>query len=458
MIAANSNPVSKRRQGAILIIVMWISLGLISLALYFGHSMIYQARMADNRVAGVEAEQAIEGAVRYVSFIISNNPGLMPDLRDYQYEEVPIGDATFWIIGRGDSTSASTATVPEFGLTDETGKLNINTCVRSNLMFLPRTTDDIVDSILNWRSAAAATNGTTTTGATDQTYSSLNPGYSLKGSNFESVAELRMVYGVDINLLYGRDLNLNGIVDYNEKTLDVPIGLDANGGTVDSGLLEFLTVYSMDPNLQTNFTSARANVTNGTDLANVLNEYLPSDTKLAATLTNQVVLQQAAPHSLLEYYVRNISSGISRYEFEEIYDYITVSNGIQRGMINVNTASRTVLNALDGMTPDMVEILINYRDTNPDNLRSIAWVAEALNITAVADLPKCHPLLTTHTYQITADIVALGRHNRGYRRVRVTFDTSTGVPQIIYRQDLTHLGWALGKDIRDSILNSKEIR
>jgi hypothetical protein len=44
-----------------------------------------------------------------------------------------------------------------------------------------------------------------------------------------------------------------------------------------------------------------------------------------------------------------------------------------------------------------------------------------------------------------ADIVAVGHGDRGYRRTRFVFDTSSGTPIIVYRQDLTHLGWALGK-------------
>jgi hypothetical protein len=32
------------------------------------------------------------------------------------------------------------------------------------------------------------------------------------------------------------------------------------------------------------------------------------------------------------------------------------------------------------------------------------------------------------------------------------FDTSSGSPVIIYRQDLTHLGWALGTDVRQTWL------
>jgi hypothetical protein len=39
--------------------------------------------------------------------------------------------------------------------------------------------------------------------------------------------------------------------------------------------------------------------------------------------------------------------------------------------------------------------------------------------------------------------------------VRFVFDTSSGAPQIVYRQDLTHLGWALGKEVRQNWLLAK---
>jgi hypothetical protein len=42
--------------------------------------------------------------------------------------------------------------------------------------------------------------------------------------------------------------------------------------------------------------------------------------------------------------------------------------------------------------------------------------------------------------------------------VKFVFDTSSGTPQIVYRQDLTHLGWALGKEVRQNLLLAKETR
>jgi hypothetical protein len=97
------------------------------------------------------------------------------------------------------------------------------------------------------------------------------------------------------------------------------------------------------------------------------------------------------------------------------------------------------------------QALITYRQQNPNNLTSIAWVVDALGNTgpAVRALAR-GDYLTTRSYQFTADVAAVGPFGRGYRRVKFIFDTSNGTPQIIYRQDLGGLGWALGEQARET--------
>ena len=62
------------------------------------------------------------------------------------------------------------------------------------------------------------------------------------------------------------------------------------------------------------------------------------------------------------------------------------------------------------------------------------------------------PFLTGQSYQFSADMAALGPFGRGYRRTRFVFDLSEGAPKIIYRQNLSHLGWALGRETRQTWL------
>src|SRR5690348_3265331 len=104
--AANSNgnvPNSDIGQrGSTFVIVLWIAFGLVSMALYFGSSMSSELRASDNRVSGVAAEQAIEGAARYVNYVLANQPtnGVLPDLTTYVTQAGRIGDAYYWLIGR----------------------------------------------------------------------------------------------------------------------------------------------------------------------------------------------------------------------------------------------------------------------------------------------------------------------------------------------------------------------
>src|SRR5271155_1994289 len=106
-----SNPIfGQRRQNAsVLIIVLWIAIGMVSIALYFANSMTYELRASDNRVSGLAADQAIEGAARYVSYVLQNfaTNGAVPASTQFSCEAVPVGGAKFWLIGR-DTTGQST--------------------------------------------------------------------------------------------------------------------------------------------------------------------------------------------------------------------------------------------------------------------------------------------------------------------------------------------------------------
>src|SRR5215471_15425028 len=160
-LASSSRPVvpSSRRPsqtGSVFIIVLWIAFGLVSLALYFADSMNFELRAADNRVSAEAADQAIDGAARYVSYllqtqILNGSNGCVPFLLDYQCQAVPVGDARFWLIGRDTNNLASSSSVC-FGLVDESSKLNLNYTPSNALVWLPRMTLDLTQSIVDWRS------------------------------------------------------------------------------------------------------------------------------------------------------------------------------------------------------------------------------------------------------------------------------------------------------------------
>jgi hypothetical protein len=159
---------------------------------------------------------------------------------------------------------------------------------------------------------------------------------------------------------------------------------------------------------------------------------------------------------------------MSEADFAKIYNDITTTNVTYfRGRVNVNTADGDVLTALFmGLNNNIsqqtasgaAQTLITYRAQNPGSLNSIWWLIDALGnnnpvLTALAgSTVGGGGYVTTRSFQFTADIAAVGPFGRGYRRVKFIFDTSEGTPIILYRQDLSRLGWALGDTVRQTLL------
>src|SRR5476649_2475891 len=92
----------RAERGSVLIIVLWIAIGLVGITLYFANSMTLELRASDNRVTGLAAEQAIEGAARYVGYALATyaTNGTMPTNSQFTCANIAIGDSHFWIIGR----------------------------------------------------------------------------------------------------------------------------------------------------------------------------------------------------------------------------------------------------------------------------------------------------------------------------------------------------------------------
>ncbi|MGD1088917.1 MAG: hypothetical protein ABR955_09375 [Verrucomicrobiota bacterium] len=433
---------NRAARGSVLIIVLWIAIGLVGIALYFANSMTYELRASDNRASGLATGQAIEGAARYVTYVLSNfaTNGAVPENTQFACEAVPVGDAHFWIIGRDPSGTPSSE--PYFGLIDEGSKLNLNTAGTNALSYLPNMTLDFADAILDWRS----TNGG---GAFSLDYTAL--GYVDKNAPFETVDELRLVYGATIDLLAGNDINRNGVLDSNEK--------DLNGGDqVEPGLFEYTTVYTREPN----FHADGSSLTNVNTATSDQLSTLFQGANISTTYINTIMVRRPATGytSLLQFY---LSSGMNSSELAEIINNVTASSSAySRGRVNINTAGGPVLTALfmgigvdQSTAASAVQTLLNYREQNPDNLGSIAWLVDALGRTSpVVTALEQGDYITTRSFQFTADIAAIGPFGRGYRRVKFIFDTSDGAPKIIYRQDLSRLGWALGDKVRQTWIAS----
>ncbi len=448
------NPRSQR--GSVLIIVMWICLGLVALTIYFAYAVNSELQSAANRVGEIEARQAVEGAVRYAAYVLNNrgvdgvvpNSGIAPQpTKDYYSAAVPVGDQPgdpqFWFIGRDPNyTTAGVSAGPVFGLVDESSKLNLNTATAAMLQNLPlaNMTPDVASAIVSWRTQASSRSGAS---AVDNLYSTLDPPRSNKGAPFESTEELRLVYGVTLDLLLGEDTNRNGVVDPNEDDGDKSPPRDNQDGQLQPGLLEYLTAFSLQPTTTTTGT-ARVNVASAAGrggLQALMTGKGMSQADARACLRN---LGNQACTSVADFMVK---SRISAADFALIHTSIT-SGTTAQGYVNVNTAGAAVLAAIPGVGPDNATSMVNYRTSNPTDLTTFAWLSKIFSAGAIS---RIGPYITDQSYQFSADIAAVGRNGRGYCREKVVFDTSAGIPRVVYRQDFGAYGWALGRQVRQSL-------
>ena len=441
-------------RASVLVVVLWITAGLTALVLYFAASMSLELRASANRAADLAAGQAIEGAARYVGWALAQfaTNGMMTTNSQFVCQALPIGESQVWILGRNPAAAESGLNQLVFNLQDESGRLNLNRANSNALSMLPGMTTELAAAIVDWRS----TNGTLQLG-----YSSL--GYEAKRSPFETVDELRWVQGITLDHLFGDDRNQNGILDPDERSLT---------GSLYStpGLLDTTTVFSREPNFHADGTLL-TNVNTQAQIQGLLESSFGTG-RSREILTRLGFTQGGGPGggggggaaaatpnfpSLLRFY---LTSGLSQDDFERIAPELCVTtNAYSYGRVNLNTANATVLTALfvgAGLAQEAAEgaasTLVRYREQNTTSLNSIAWMVAALgrDHQAVTTLAG-RDLLTTRSFQYGADLVAVGPLGRGYRRVKFIFDISDGVPKILYRQDLSRLGWALGDRVREEI-------
>ncbi|HIG29909.1 MAG TPA: hypothetical protein EYQ50_19760 [Verrucomicrobiales bacterium] len=482
-------PLSPHRKGSVLIIVLWIATGLVTITLLFGHSMFFEFKAADNNYAGHQAEQAIEGAVRYIQYMLSNQEqiGVVPEQDAFLSDAIPIGGAYFWIIGREPSSFLTDS--PSFGLIAESSKINLNQASIEMLELIPGMIPELAAAMVDWRDSDEEI---TPNGAENESYLFLTPPYLCKNAPYESIDEVRLVFGAQTDQLYGEDTNQNGYLDYQENDRDLSFPLDNQDGFLDIGILDYLTVWSRDLSLRSD-GSARVNVygDNEDELNTVLADALgqeradeiigssggeqgsdqngasgnsqggdqgggrngdagdptgggSSDPPAEDSDPEQDDEEEAPTNNLLEYFMQ---SGMTAAEFDLVAPDLTVTDApFIEGLINVNTATEAVLATVPGIDESKAAELVGYRRTSIDSSRSIAWILDVLDDDSAQ---QAAPFLTTYSFQYTADIAAVGRKGRGYRRVRFVFSFSEdGIPEVVYRKDMTRQGWALGPEVR----------
>ncbi len=194
-------------------------------------------------------------------------------------------------------------------------------------------------------------------------------------------------------ILYGYDLNRDGVIEETERVL-ANGAASTNGTTSDSrGIFNYVTVYS---------TTAQ-----------------PTTTSTGGTTPGRG--NGPAPKTV--------------------------------GLINVNTAPAQVLACLPGLTQADAATLISARASST-TVGSTTWVSTALGQAKAQTIARD---ITGVSYQYSADIVAVSGDGRAFKRVRVVVDARQQPAKIVYRKDITSLGWPLTNEVRTSLRAGKGV-
>ena len=300
LIAVRQPALRRRRptQAGMVLIVVLVAVAMLSLTGYtFTRLMFAERRAADTSVRAAQARALAESGLELAKQIASldelsrddlggwfDNPSQFQGALVVDDEQAPLrGRVTLVAPLQEDGIAVGL----RYGLENESAKLNLTflgTLVSSGttsggtasggtvaasgtsgggssggnaamakdmLMRLPGMTDDIADSILDWLDDDVDTREY---GAESQYYGGLSPPYACANKAPQTIEELLLVKGVTPALLFGADLNRNGLIDADESTDVAAEGVDNADGSMNCGWSAYLTLHSAEANTRSDGT------------------------------------------------------------------------------------------------------------------------------------------------------------------------------------------------------------
>jgi len=220
-------------KGSVLILVLWSLFILAMLAVAVYAYVLPHAELSGRLMERIKMHYFANAGVERAIFEVENDDTELYDSlhdswskNDKAFDHVAINGGTFSVVKEG----AEFATPPQYGLTDEEGKINVNKASQQVLKNLfekvaqvePEDAEAIAESIIDWRDEDDVAHKN---GKENDYYRSLEQPYSCKNSDFEVKEELLAVGGVTFEMF-------NKIKDYitiygegavNVNTASVPV-------------------------------------------------------------------------------------------------------------------------------------------------------------------------------------------------------------------------------------------
>ena len=483
----------------------------------------------------VQTRVNVESGAEAVRLLLAEPPEMRVDFggvynnpQMFQAVNVSMGDdnatpSSFSILAPGLDENGNLAGL-RFGLQNESARLNINalTVLESSsagmlasvltavddssesedevtsdniavslLLTLPSMTEDVADAILDWLDEDEDVRPY---GAEAEYYTTLPTPYVPKNGPVLSVEELLLVRGVTPTLLFGADVNRNGVLDADEQ--------QRFGVTVETagslGWAAYLTVHGSEASKRRD-GSFRVNVNQddlellfeelsgaleNEDYATFIAAYRiagQSNSSMALLTGNGADAQQA---EVVGRWTADVMSefdlsGGGGTSLTQILDLVgatvTVGNGdnarsysspfsediismglympalmdslttqdveVMPGRINLNECPAELLYGIPLLTEETVESIIETRSVSSDDLnRQFETWPLVEGLVSLDEMRQLIPLVTCGGDVFRAQIVGYYEQSGVAHRAEVIIDATTVNPKIVLWRDLSHLG------------------
>ena len=366
-----------------------------------------------------------------------------------------------------------------FGPSDEAARININVADEATLLKMPNMTQDLADCLLDWRDSD---NDPRPRGAEQEYYSGLPIPYLVKNGPLMTVEELLLVKGFNGSIVYGEDVNFNGMLDKNEDDGDESFPPDNADGQLDAGLRGVAATMSYEPDMdrqgnpRIDLNSPSADLAAaglGQQTVNFVRVYLSEGNRFShpsELLNMQYRLQKdytpgaaagaasepggQEPNTPSESKPSGgplkagttIESGVGAAELPLVLDKFTARSGpgnVRVGLVNVNTASAAALMLLEGIDSNLAAKILDVRATlDADTKSTIAWLF-AQNVLPAEAFKSIAPKLTARSFQFRVQCIGFGWPCGQYRVIEAVIDLAGGRPRVAYQRDITRLGLPL---------------
>jgi len=325
-----------------------------------------------------------------------------------------------------------------YGISDEESRLNLNTASAEELGKLYNMTPEILAAIKDWKDGDdTASNG----GAEGEYYATLQPPYLPRNGPFQTVRELLMVRGVTPEFFKDEDANQNGLLDPEEDDGNDALPPDNRDGALDAGWSGLLTVQSSSAN-QNAAGQPRVNVQEASekDLTGVQG-ITPEIARAIIASRGQKQIENLV--DLLDVTNRMppdvrapAMKVIDEQKLMDIADDISVeSETEQAGLVNINTAPAEALQCLPGITRELAEAIVSYRQS-AGFFANVAWLLKVDGMTKDI-LRQVSPRVSVRsdTFRILSEgrVPSTGARKRIEVIVR---QTTIGFDTLGYREDL----------------------